>query len=78
MISKKLLLIVNPRSGRAKMRTELLRVVEIFSAENYDVTVYPTKAHGDATQKIATISEGDYDLIVVSTFFLYSLGLNKC
>ena len=65
MISKKLLLVVNPRSGRAKMRTELLRVVEILSAENYDVTVYPTKSQGDATEKIASIKDGEYDLIVV-------------
>lgn len=65
MISKKLLLVVNPRSGRAKMRTELLRVVEILSAENYDVTVYPTKSQGDATEKVASIKDGEYDLIVV-------------
>ena len=42
MGTKKLLLIVNPCSGRAKMRGELLRVTEIFSRSGYDVTVYPT------------------------------------
>lgn len=62
---KKLLLVVNPRSGRAKMRTELLRVVEILSAADYDVTVYPTKAQGDATKKVASLKENDYELIVV-------------
>jgi len=62
---KKLLLIVNPRSGRAKMRGELLRVTEIFSAAGYLVTVYPTKARGDATDKVAALKEKDYDLIVV-------------
>ncbi len=62
---KKLLLIVNPRSGRAKMRGELLRVTEIFSAAGYEVTVYPTKTRGDATQKVASLKEKDYDLIVV-------------
>lgn len=65
MNEKKLLLIVNPCSGRAKMRTELLKVVEILSAADYSVTVYPTKDKGDATLKVSTLSEGEYDLIVV-------------
>ena len=65
MGAKKLLLIVNPCSGKAKMRTELLKVVEILSAEDYDVTVYPTKARGDATDKVAALRENEYDRIVV-------------
>ena len=64
-MEKKLLLIVNPCSGRAKMRTELLNVVEILSAAGYSVTVYPTKNRSDATLKIATLSQGEYDIIVV-------------
>ncbi len=62
---KKLLLIVNPCSGKAKMKTELLKVVEILSREGYDVTVYPTKNREDATVKVASLSDGDYDRIVV-------------
>ena len=62
MSNKKLLLIVNPCSGRAKMRTELLKVVEILSDAEYEVTVYPTKDRGDATLKAAAIAEGEYDL----------------
>ena len=62
---KKLLLIVNPCSGRAKMRGELLRVTEIFSNADYEVTVYPTKARGDATKRASLISENEYDIIVV-------------
>ena len=65
MIQKKLLLIVNPCSGRAKMHTELLKVVEIFSGGNYAVTVYPTKFRGDATEYVLNLSDNDYDLIVV-------------
>ena len=65
MSNKKLLLIVNPCSGRAKMRTELLKVVEILSDAEYEVTVYPTKDRGDATLKAAAIAEGEYDLLVV-------------
>ena len=62
---KKLLLIVNPHSGTGKMRTQLLKVVEIFSNADYSVTVYPTKARGDATLKVKSLSNDDYDLIVV-------------
>lgn len=61
----KILLIVNPCSGRAKMRTELLKVVEILSADNNLVTVYPTKARGDATEFIKNSTDLSYDLIVV-------------
>lgn len=64
-MNKKLLLIVNPCSGRAKMRTELLRVVEILSDGGYTVTVYPTKARGDATDYVWGLSENEYERIVV-------------
>ena len=62
---KNLLLIVNPLSGRGKIRGELLRVVEIFSNNDYNVTVYPTKSRGDATEKVASLTSGEYDIIVV-------------
>ena len=62
---KNLLLIVNPLSGRGKIRGELLRVVEIFSNNDYNVTVYPTKSRGDATVKMSSLTSGEYDIIVV-------------
>ncbi|MBQ8648867.1 MAG: diacylglycerol kinase family lipid kinase [Clostridia bacterium] len=62
---KKMLLIVNPCSGRAKMKNELLEVVSIFSSGGYEVTVYPTKERTDATKKVETLREDDYDIIVV-------------
>ncbi len=65
MSQKRLLLIVNPCSGRAKMHTELLKVVEIFSNADYLVTVYPTKYQGDVTEHLLKVSQNDYDLIVV-------------
>ncbi|MGN0451805.1 MAG: diacylglycerol/lipid kinase family protein [Acutalibacteraceae bacterium] len=64
-MNKKLLLIVNPCSGRAKMRTELLKVVEILSADDYSVTVYPTKARGDATEYVSALKTNEYEKIVV-------------
>lgn len=65
METKKLLLIVNPKSGRAKMRGELLRVIEILSSDGYEVTVYPTKERFDATRRVAQLKQGDTDIIVV-------------
>lgn len=65
MSQKKLLLIVNPCSGRAKMHTELLKVVEILSAADFAVTVYPTKCRGDATEYVLKLSQNDYDTLVV-------------
>ena len=62
---KKLLLIINPCSGRAKMKDYLLKVTEIFSYDGYAVTVYPTKSRSDATEYVASIQEKEYDLIVV-------------
>lgn len=64
-MAKKLLLVVNPCSGRAKMRGELLRVTEILSLGGYDVTVYPTKAHGDATKRVLNIKNKEFEKIVV-------------
>ena len=64
-MNKKLLLIVNPCSGKAKMKSELLRVVQIFASADYDVTVYPTKARGDATVKTRQLKENEFDLVVV-------------
>lgn len=64
MENKKLLLIVNPCSGKAKMRPALLGVVEIFAKADFEVTVYPTKEREDATKKVATLKTEDYDLIV--------------
>lgn len=62
---KKLLLIVNPCSGKGKMKSELLKVVQVFSDADYEVTVYPTKSRADATVCTASLKQDQYDLIVV-------------
>lgn len=66
MKNNKILLIVNPKSGRAKMRSELMTVVQILSEADYDVTVYPTKKRGDATERVAQLSKDEYDMLVVA------------
>lgn len=64
-MDKKMLLLVNPCSGKAKMRTELLSVVQTFCDADYDVTIYTTKERADATKKVMTLKNGQFDLIVV-------------
>ena len=65
MTGKNLFLVVNPHSGKAKMRSFLLEVVEIFSSAGYNVTVYPTKCRSDATACIENLESAEYDLVVV-------------
>lgn len=65
MLKKELLLIVNPCSGRAKMHTELLKVIEILSAADFSVTVYPTKFRGDATDYVSTLEGNQFEIVVV-------------
>lgn len=64
-MDKKLLLIVNPCSGKAKMKTELFKVVRILSDADYAVTVYLTKARQDATRLIGTLGQDEFERIVV-------------
>ncbi len=65
MKNKKLLIITNPRAGKAKIKNDLLKIIQIFSEADFDVSVYPTKCQGDATIKAQSIREGEYDRIVV-------------
>ncbi len=64
-VNRKTLVVVNPCSGKAKMRTELLNVVQILSQNGDLVTVYPTKERGDATDFVASLKPDEYDKIVV-------------
>ena len=65
MQEKKLLIIANPCSGKAKIKNDLLKIVQIFSNADYEVTVYPTKSRGDATVKAQSLKQDEFDRIVV-------------
>lgn len=62
---KKILFVFNPNSGKAQIKNNLLKIVQIFSKNNYEVEVYPTKAEKDAYEYIKS-KEGTYDLLVCS------------
>lgn len=60
---KKLLLILNPCSGKKKACRALADVVNVFNRGGYDVTVYTTAARGDATTVVAQRAP-EFDLVV--------------
>ena len=59
---KKLLFVFNPFSGKAQIKNQLLDIVDVMVKADYEVTIYPTQARGDAKHKIET-DAGDYDIV---------------
>lgn len=62
---KKLLFVFNPHSGKAQIKGQLLDIVDTMVKADYEVTVYPTQAAGDAVHKVEE-EAGKYDLVVCS------------
>jgi len=50
---KKLLFVFNPFSGKAQIKNQLLDIVDVMVKADYEVTIYPTQAQGDAIHKPA-------------------------
>ncbi len=62
---KRILFIINPKSGKGSIRNKLLDVTDIFIKAGYDVTIYISQNAGDA-RKRTTSSADHYDLVVCS------------
>jgi len=60
---KKLFFVYNPHAGKARIRSNLLDIIDILSRAGYEITVHPTMERGDAAVATAGIS-GEYDLVV--------------
>ena len=45
IIMKKMLFVFNPNSGKAQIKNSLLKIIQIFSNADYEVTVYPTYSY---------------------------------
>lgn len=60
---KKLLLIINPRSGKMKISEHLSSVISIFNRAGYTVESFITEKSGDAREVVKS-SGADKDLIV--------------
>lgn len=56
-MEKKMLFIYNPHAGKARIRSNLLDMIDIFTKAGYEVTAYPTQKRGDAVA--ATMNRAD-------------------
>ena len=61
----KMLFVFNPNSGKAQIKNQLMKIIQVFSKAGYEITVYPTKAPLDVYQHILD-NEGRYDVITCS------------
>lgn len=60
---KKLLILMNPCSGKKRANRALADIISVFNRGGYDVTTYMTAARGDATA-VAAQRAGEFDVIV--------------
>jgi diacylglycerol kinase family enzyme len=65
VIMMKMLFVFNPNSGKAQIKNQLMKIIQVFSKAGYEITVYPTKASLDGYQHILD-NEGRYDVITCS------------
>ena len=64
-MDKNMLFVYNPRAGKAKIRSNLLDIIDIFVKAGYEVTAYPTQGSGDAVGAVRDRRAG-YDIVVCS------------
>ena len=64
-MSKKLLFVFNPRSGKGQIKPHLVDIVDTMVKAGYEVTIYTTQSQGDAIQKVKNEAY-KYDRIVCS------------
>lgn len=62
---KQMLLIINPRSGKAQIRSQLLEILNIFTKADFQVQIHITQHSQDAKETVIREGEGK-DLIVCS------------
>ena len=63
---KKMFLIINPVSGKRALQDCLMKIIEMFSAADYDTTVYLSKSEEDMINRVKA-QGSDYDIIVCCT-----------
>ena len=64
-MKKKVLFIVNPKSGKGSIRSKLLDIVDIFVKAEFDLTLYISQSARDARAKAKEV-EGRYELVICS------------
>ncbi len=63
MALSKIFLIGNPKSGRARLKSDLFDIVNVLSGGGNTVTVYLTKKKGDAAVMTENLSD-EYDTVI--------------
>lgn len=63
--NRKMLLIINPKSGKGQIKNRLLEILNIFIQAGYQVQIHITQQSGEAAQAAALVGE-EMDLIVCS------------
>ena len=64
-MSKKMLFIYNPRSGKGTIKSKLMDILDLFIKAGYRVEVHPTQGYLDA-MKITKDCAGEFDLLACS------------
>ena len=62
LLKKKLFFIFNPFAGKGGIKNHLLGMIDMFTKEGYEVTVYPTQKQGDGVEAVLHRG-GQYDVI---------------
>lgn len=62
---KKMLFVLNPRSGKAQIKNKLLEILDIFTKAGYDIRVHVTQAPLDAREWVRAWG-AEADLVVCS------------
>ena len=62
---KKMLFIVNPRSGKGQIKNNLLEILDIFNKAGYEPTMHITQSVLDAKETVKA-KAADYDVVVCS------------
>ncbi|SFR97745.1 diacylglycerol/lipid kinase family protein [Anaeromicropila populeti] len=62
---KKVLFVMNPKSGKATIKNALFEILDLFTKNNFITTVYATQKSKDAIEIIEKVGE-EYELIVCS------------
>ena len=64
-MSKKMLFVFNPFSGKGQLKNCLYDVIDVFTKGGYEVTVYPTQGKDDAFNIVGSTAH-KYDVITAS------------
>ena len=64
-MKKRIFFVFNMHAGKARIKTKLSDILNIFTEKGYEVTAYPTQYAGEAVLRIEALEDG-YELVVCS------------